>query len=95
MSIAPRSIRSDAAGRSRSPPRPAPTGAHHPSRRKGLEANLQYADGFFDEMAFPRTTRGVGDVPGLSFLGLLRQCNRASANRIGVAMDARPLAERW
>jgi putative flavoprotein involved in K+ transport len=48
-----------------------------------------------DEMGFPRTTRGVSDVPGLSFIGSLWQFNLASGNLIGVAMDARHLAEQW
>ncbi|HEX5823825.1 MAG TPA: NAD(P)-binding domain-containing protein [Candidatus Limnocylindrales bacterium] len=49
----------------------------------------------FDEMGFPRTTRGVSEVPGLSFLGLLWQFNQASGNLSGLALDARYLAERW
>jgi len=49
----------------------------------------------FDDMGFPRTTRGISEVPGLSFLGLLWQFNQASANLVGVAMDARYLSERW
>jgi putative flavoprotein involved in K+ transport len=49
----------------------------------------------FDEMGFPRTTRGVSEVAGLSFIGVLWQHNQASANLIGVAMDAGYLAERW
>ena len=49
----------------------------------------------FDDFGFPRTTRGVSDVPGLSFLGVLWQFNQGSANLVGVAMDARHLAEQW
>jgi putative flavoprotein involved in K+ transport len=49
----------------------------------------------FDEMGFPRTTRGVSAVPGLSFIGTLWQFNLASANLVGVALDARHLAEQW
>jgi hypothetical protein len=37
----------------------------------------------------------VSEVPGLSFLGVLWQHNQASANLIGVAMDAGHLAEQW
>jgi putative flavoprotein involved in K+ transport len=48
-----------------------------------------------DEMGFPRTTRGVSEVPGLTFIGSLWQFNLASGNLIGVAMDARHLAEQW
>ena len=48
-----------------------------------------------DEMGFPKTTRGVTEVPGLSFIGSLWQFNLASGNLVGVAMDARHLAEQW
>jgi putative flavoprotein involved in K+ transport len=48
-----------------------------------------------DEMGYPRTTRGVSEVPGLSFIGSLWQFNLASANLVGVALDARHLAEQW
>jgi putative flavoprotein involved in K+ transport len=48
-----------------------------------------------DEMGFPRTTRGVSEVPGLSFIGSLWQFNLASGNLVGVAIDARHLAEQW
>ena len=48
-----------------------------------------------DEAGFPRTTRGVSEVPGLSFIGSLWQFNLASANLVGVALDARHLAEQW
>jgi putative flavoprotein involved in K+ transport len=46
----------------------------------------------FDEQGFPRHRRGVTDVPGLSFLGLLWQHTQASATLFGVALDARHLA---
>ena len=39
--------------------------------------------------------RGVSEVPGLTFLGLLWQHNQGSANLGGVAKDAEYLAERW
>jgi putative flavoprotein involved in K+ transport len=48
-----------------------------------------------DDMGFPRTTRGVSDVPGLSFIGSLWQFNLASGNLVGVAIDARHLAGQW
>jgi putative flavoprotein involved in K+ transport len=48
-----------------------------------------------DEMGFPRTTRGVSEVPGLSFIGSLWQFNLASGNLVGVSLDARHLAEQW
>jgi putative flavoprotein involved in K+ transport len=48
-----------------------------------------------DEMGFPRTTRGVTEVPGLTFIGLLWQFNQGSANFSGLALDARHLAEQW
>jgi len=39
--------------------------------------------------------RGVTDVPGLSFIGMLWQRDNASANLAGVARDAEYLASRW
>lgn len=47
------------------------------------------------EFGLPRHIRGVSDVPGLTFLGLLWQLNNASANLTGVAADAEYLASRW
>jgi len=46
----------------------------------------------FDELGFPRHVRGVTDVPGLYFLGLLWQHTQASATLFGVGLDARHLA---
>src|SRR5207245_4100129 len=46
-----------------------------------------------DEQGFPRQRRGVSDVPGLYFLGLLWQHTQASATLFGVSLDARHLAE--
>ena len=46
----------------------------------------------FDEQGFPRHRRGVTDVPGLYFLGLLWQHNQASATLFGVGLDARHVA---
>jgi putative flavoprotein involved in K+ transport len=46
-----------------------------------------------DEYGFPRQQRGVSDVPGLYFLGLLWQHNQASATLFGPSQDARHLAE--
>jgi putative flavoprotein involved in K+ transport len=48
-----------------------------------------------DERGVPRQMRGVSEVPGLTFLGLLWQHNQASANFVGVAADADYLASRW
>lgn len=45
-----------------------------------------------DEQGFPRQRRGVSDVPGLYFLGLLWQHNQVSATLMGPASDARHLA---
>lgn len=41
-----------------------------------------------DEYGFPRQRRGVGDVPGLYFLGLLWQHSQASATLFGPRLDA-------
>lgn len=46
-----------------------------------------------DEQGFPRQQRGVAEVPGLYFLGLLWQRNQLSATLMGPAVDARHLAE--
>jgi putative flavoprotein involved in K+ transport len=48
-----------------------------------------------DEFGTPRHVRGVTEVPGLTFLGLLFQHNNASANLAGVALDAEYLSSRW
>lgn len=48
-----------------------------------------------DEFGTPRHMRGVSDVPGLSFLGLLFQLDNGSANLIGMQRDAAYLAGRW
>jgi putative flavoprotein involved in K+ transport len=48
-----------------------------------------------DEFGVPRHVRGVSEVPGLSFLGLLWQRDNASANLAGVARDAADLASSW
>lgn len=45
-----------------------------------------------DEMGYPRQTRGVTEVPGLYFLGLLWQHNQSSATLFGVNEDAHHLA---
>lgn len=47
----------------------------------------------FDEMGFPRHRRGVTDVQGLYFLGLLWQHTQASATLIGPNLDAPYLLE--
>jgi putative flavoprotein involved in K+ transport len=46
-----------------------------------------------DELGFPRQRRGVTDVPGLYFLGLLWQHNQGSATLFGVGADTRHIAE--
>ncbi len=48
-----------------------------------------------DGSGVPRHVRGVSEVPGLTFIGLLLQHNNASANLAGVAIDAAYLASRW
>jgi putative flavoprotein involved in K+ transport len=48
----------------------------------------------FDRRGYPRNTRGVSDVPGLYFLGLLWQHTEGSATLVGPALDAPHLAER-
>lgn len=48
-----------------------------------------------DEFGVPRHVRGVTEVPGLTFIGLLWQLNNSSANLTGVAVDAEYLASRW
>lgn len=47
------------------------------------------------DFGLPRQVRGVSDIPGLTFLGLLWQHNQASANLAGVASDAAYLAAQW
>jgi putative flavoprotein involved in K+ transport len=46
----------------------------------------------FDAQGFPRQRRGVTEVPGLYFLGLLWQHTQASATLFGVGLDARHIA---
>jgi len=48
-----------------------------------------------DDLGVPRHERGISEVPGLTFLGLLWQHNQGSANFVGVAADADYLASRW
>jgi putative flavoprotein involved in K+ transport len=48
-----------------------------------------------DEFGVPRHVRGISEVPGLSFIGLLWQHNQTSANFGGVAADADYLASQW
>ena len=48
-----------------------------------------------DESGVPRHVRGISEVPGLTFIGLLWQRNNASANLAGVDLDAAYLASRW
>jgi putative flavoprotein involved in K+ transport len=48
-----------------------------------------------NEFGVPRHTRGISEVPGLTFIGLLWQHTQASANFVGVAADADYLAAQW
>jgi putative flavoprotein involved in K+ transport len=48
-----------------------------------------------DDLGLPRHVRGISEVPGLTFIGLLWQHNQTSANFVGVAGDAEYLASRW
>ena len=68
------------------------------SRRPGISSVLWttgYAPDYrwldlpiLGDFGLPRHVRGVSDVPGLTFLGLLWQHNQGSANLAGVASDA-------
>jgi putative flavoprotein involved in K+ transport len=49
----------------------------------------------FDEQGMPRQSRGISEVPGLSFLGLPWLHDQASATLYGANRDAAYLAERW
>jgi putative flavoprotein involved in K+ transport len=49
----------------------------------------------FDAFGTPRHVRGVSEVPGLTFIGLLFQLDNASANLLGMDRDAAYLAGRW
>jgi putative flavoprotein involved in K+ transport len=48
-----------------------------------------------DEFGLPRQTRGVTDVPGLSFLGTPWLVDMGSANLVSLVRDAAQVAERW
>ncbi|MGZ8438935.1 MAG: NAD(P)-binding domain-containing protein [Candidatus Limnocylindrales bacterium] len=48
-----------------------------------------------DDAGLPRTRRGVSEVPGLTFIGLLWQHTIVSANLVGVDLDAAYLASQW
>jgi putative flavoprotein involved in K+ transport len=47
------------------------------------------------QFGVPVHERGITDVPGLTFIGMLWQRDNASANLAGVARDAEYLASRW
>jgi putative flavoprotein involved in K+ transport len=47
----------------------------------------------FDEHGLPRHRRGVSEVPGLGFLGLLWQHTQASVSLYGPTLDGPPLVE--
>ena len=48
-----------------------------------------------DEFGIPRHVRGISEVPGLTFIGLLWQHDNASANLLGLFRDAEYLVSRW
>jgi putative flavoprotein involved in K+ transport len=48
-----------------------------------------------DDFGMPKQVRGISEVPGLSFIGMLFQHNNGSANLAGVAADADYLASTW
>jgi putative flavoprotein involved in K+ transport len=48
-----------------------------------------------NEFGVPRQVRGISEVPGLTFIGLLWQHNQASANFVGADADADYLASKW
>lgn len=47
----------------------------------------------FDEFGYPRQRRGVTEVPGLYFVGLLWQHNQLSATLVGASFEAAHVAE--
>ena len=49
----------------------------------------------FDDQGAPRHTRGLTEVPGLSFLGLPWQLDEASTSFFGAGRDAHHLADQW
>jgi putative flavoprotein involved in K+ transport len=46
-----------------------------------------------DELGYPRNMRGVAEIPGLFFLGLLWQHSQASASLVGPGLDGPYLLE--
>jgi putative flavoprotein involved in K+ transport len=48
----------------------------------------------FDEFGYPRQQRGVTEVPGLYFVGLIWQHNQLSATLVGASVEAEHVAER-
>jgi putative flavoprotein involved in K+ transport len=48
-----------------------------------------------NEFGVPRHVRGISEVSGLTFIGILWQHTQASANFVGVAADAAHLASQW
>jgi putative flavoprotein involved in K+ transport len=84
------------------PEPPRPRGDHDPTvlelEREGV-ASVLWAGGFrpafawidipiFDDLGFPRATRGVTDLPGLAFVGLPWLHTRKSPLLLGVGEDA-------
>jgi putative flavoprotein involved in K+ transport len=61
----------------------------------GYDLDFGWIDApILDELGYPQNVRGVADVPGLYFLGLLWQHSQASASLVGPALDGPHLVER-
>jgi putative flavoprotein involved in K+ transport len=60
----------------------------------GYRPNYDWIDfPILDDMGLPKTQRGVSEVPGLYFLGLLWQHDQASATLFGPTVDGRHVAK--
>jgi putative flavoprotein involved in K+ transport len=60
----------------------------------GYDRDFGWIDArILDELGYPRNVRGVADVPGLYFLGLLCQHSQASASLVGPQLDGPHLIE--
>ena len=60
----------------------------------GYALNYSWIDiPILDEFGYPRQRRGVAEVPGLYFLGLLWQSNQLSSTLPGLSVEARHVAE--
>jgi putative flavoprotein involved in K+ transport len=61
----------------------------------GYGLDYQWIDApILDELGFPRNVRGVTEVPGLYFLGLLWQHSQLSASLVGPEFDGPYLLDR-